>query len=137
MDQKNLRIWEARCTQEEPPKCKAKCPLHVDGRELCRLLAAGQVDKAWAVLCKTMPFPGITARICDGICQKDCLREKVGGGIKVAALEQFCAENAKRTPPVRALPDKGKKIAVFGAFLPGLAAAWDLGKKRIFGHSLL
>ncbi len=129
MDQKNLRTWEARCTQEEPPKCKARCPLHVDGRELCKLLAAGKIDKAWAVLCKTMPFPSITARICNGVCQKDCLREEVGGAIELAALERFCAENATRTPPVRALPAKGKNIAVFGAFLPGLAAAWDLGKK--------
>lgn len=147
MEQKNLRTWEARCIQEEPPKCKASCPLHVDGRELCRLLAAGQTDKAWAVLCKTMPFPSLTARICDGICQKDCLREEVGGGIELAALERFCAENASRTPPVRALPPKGKKIAVFGANLPGLAAAWDLGKKgftvtlfcndKLEGHSTL
>ena len=129
MDQKELRNWEAKCTQEEPPKCKARCPLHVDGREFCRLLAAGQIDKAWAVLCKTMPFPSVTARICGGDCQKDCLREQKGGGIELAALERFTAENAKRTPVIRALPPRGKNIAVFGAHLSGLAAAWDLGKK--------
>lgn len=129
MDQKDLRDWEAKCTQEEPPRCKARCPLHVDGREFCRFLAAGQVDKAWGVLCKTMPFPAVTARICDGDCQGDCLRAQKGGGIELAALERFCAENAKRTPPMRALPPKGKNIAIFGALLPGLAAAWDLGKK--------
>ncbi|WP_421899349.1 pyridine nucleotide-disulfide oxidoreductase/dicluster-binding protein [Maridesulfovibrio sp.] len=129
MDQKNLRDWEAKCTQEEPPKCKARCPLHVDGREFCRLMAAGQIDKAWAVLCKTMPFPSITARICDGDCQNDCLRAQKGGGIELAALERFAAENAKRSPMIRALPPKGKNIAVFGAQLSGLTAAWDLGKK--------
>ncbi|HAS88958.1 MAG TPA: 4Fe-4S ferredoxin [Desulfovibrio sp.] len=129
MDQKNLRDWEAKCTQEEPPKCKARCPLHVDGREFCRLLQAGQIDKAWAVLCRTMPFPSITARICDGDCQNDCLRSQRGGGIELAALERFAAENFKRSPMLRALPPKGKNIAIFGAFLPGLAAAWDLGKK--------
>ncbi len=129
MDQKNLRDWEARCTQEEPPKCKARCPLHVDGREFCRLMADGQVDKAWAVLCKTMPFPSLTARICDGDCQNDCLRSQKGGGIEMAALERFAAENYKRSPMIRALPPRGKNIAVFGAHLSGLAAAWDLGKK--------
>ncbi|TIH12525.1 4Fe-4S ferredoxin [Marinifilum sp. JC120] len=129
MDQKNLRDWEARCTQEEPPKCKARCPLHVDGREFCRLLSAGQIDKAWAVLCKTMPFPSVSARICDGDCQSDCLREQVGGGINLAALERFAAENAKRSPMIRSLPPRGKNIAVFGAHLSGLAAAWDLSKK--------
>ncbi|NDV25943.1 pyridine nucleotide-disulfide oxidoreductase/dicluster-binding protein [Desulfovibrio sp. JC010] len=129
MDQKNLRDWEARCTQEEPPKCKARCPLHVDGREFCRFLQAGQVDKAWAVLCKTMPFPAVTARICGGDCQNDCLRAQRGGGIELASLERFAAENAKRTPIIRALPPKGRNIAVFGAHLSGLTAAWDLGKK--------
>ncbi|CCO22722.1 pyridine nucleotide-disulfide oxidoreductase/dicluster-binding protein [Maridesulfovibrio hydrothermalis] len=129
MDQKDLRKWEARCTQEEPARCKAMCPLHVDGRELCKLIAAGQIDKAWAVLCKTMPFPAVTARVCDGDCQEACLRSKIGGGIELAGLERFCAENAKRTPPMRALPARGKNIAVIGAYLPGLAAAWDLGKK--------
>ncbi|WP_419784304.1 pyridine nucleotide-disulfide oxidoreductase/dicluster-binding protein [Maridesulfovibrio sp.] len=129
MDQKNLRDWEAKCTQEEPPKCKARCPLHVDGREFCRLLTAGKIDKAWAVLCKTMPFPAVTARLCNGDCQKDCLRAEKGGGIELAALERFAAENAKRTPILRSLPPKNKNIAIFGANLSGLTAAWDLGKK--------
>lgn len=129
MDQNSLREWEAKCIQEEPPRCKAACPLHVDGREFCKLIAAGQVDKAWAVLCRTLPFPAITARICNAPCKKSCLREEVGGGIEMAGLERFCAENTKRTPPFRPLPPRGKTVAVLGAFLPGLTAAWDLAKK--------
>ncbi|MBI9112916.1 pyridine nucleotide-disulfide oxidoreductase/dicluster-binding protein [Maridesulfovibrio ferrireducens] len=129
MEQGSLHEWEAKCIQEEPPRCKAACPLHVDGREFCKLLAAGQTDKAWAVLCRTLPFPAITARICDAPCKKACLREEVGGGIEMDSLERFCAENAKRTPPFRPLPSRGKTVAVLGGFLPGLAAAWDLAKK--------
>ena len=129
MEQDSLRTWEAKCIQEEPPKCKAACPLHVNSKDVCKFLASGQIDKAWAVLCKTMPFPAITARICDGPCRTSCLREEVGGGIELNALEKFCAENTKKTPQIRPLPPRNKTIAVLGAFLPGLAAAWDLGKK--------
>ena len=32
MDQKELRDWEAKCIQEEPPACRAGCPLSVDAR---------------------------------------------------------------------------------------------------------
>ncbi|WP_031485078.1 pyridine nucleotide-disulfide oxidoreductase/dicluster-binding protein [Maridesulfovibrio frigidus] len=129
MDQGSLHEIEAKCIQEEPPRCRAACPLHVDGREFCRLLAAGKTDKAWAVLCRTLPLPAITARICDAPCKKACLRDKVGGGIEMNALERFCAENTKRTPPFRPLPARGKTVAILGAFLPGLTAAWDLAKK--------
>ena len=40
MDQKELREWEARCIQEEPPACRAGCPLGVDARAF--VLAMGQ-----------------------------------------------------------------------------------------------
>ncbi len=129
MEQDSLHEWESKCIQEEPPRCKAACPIHVDGREFSKLMAAGQTDKAWAVLCRTLPFPTVTARICDGPCIKSCLREEVGGGIKLNSLERYCAENTKRTPPFRPLPARGKTVAILGAFLPGLTAAWDLAKK--------
>ena len=32
MEQKELREWEYRCIQEQPPECIAACPLHVDAR---------------------------------------------------------------------------------------------------------
>ena len=132
MDQAELRQWEARCIQEEPPRCTAACPLHVDARAVCVHLAAGRpggVDEAWAVLCRTLPLPGLLARICDAPCRSACLRSERGGGLEMAALERFCADNATRTPRLVILPARGKAVAVYGGGLAGLAAAWDLARK--------
>lgn len=129
MDQQALRQWEARCTQEEPPQCQAACPLHVDARGLCTSLADGNVNAAWATLIKTMPIPAITARICQGDCEHACLRTTLGGSINLPALERYCAEHATRTPPLRAVPPKGKRIAILGTGLSALAAAWYLARK--------
>ncbi len=141
MDQAELRMWEARCIQEEPPWCTAACPLHVDARAVCGHLAAGRVDEAWAALCRTLPLPGVLARICDAPCRASCLRAQRGGGLEVGALERFCAEHATRTPRVTALPSRGKTVAVCGAGLAGLAAAWDLARKgctvTLFTHAPL
>ena len=129
MDQSDLHRLEARCIQEEPPGCQTACPLHVNAREVCSHLAEGRVNQAWAVLCRTLPLPGVLARVCDGPCASGCLRSKAGGAVELAALERFCAEHATRTPSVRPLRKRGKMVAVLGAGPAGLSAAWDLAKK--------
>ena len=129
MDQTELRQWEARCTQEEPPRCQAACPLHLDARALCAALAEGRVDAAWAVACRSLPLPGVMARICDAPCKAACLRVGLGGAVELGGLERFLARAATRTPPVRPLPPRGKNVVVLGDGLAGLACAWDLAKK--------
>jgi Fe-S oxidoreductase len=129
MDQAGLRKLEAQCIQEEPPRCMAACPLHVDARKLCLHGANGKWDDAWAVLARTMPLPGVLARICDEPCRQACVRSLRGGSLEMAALERYAAENATRTPKAMALPSKGKHIHVFGGGLAGLSAASDLLRK--------
>ena len=46
MEQKELRDWEAQCIQEEPPACRAGCPLGVDARAFS--LAMARDDMAGA-----------------------------------------------------------------------------------------
>ncbi len=132
MDQKDLRLWEARCIQEEQPRCQAACPLHVDVRALCGHLAEGKADRAWSVLAKTMPLPAILARICDAPCQKACLRTETDGpenGLRIHALERFCAEQTSKPGRILPLPAKNKSAAVLGTGLAGLSAAWELARK--------
>ncbi|WP_272700702.1 pyridine nucleotide-disulfide oxidoreductase/dicluster-binding protein [Desulfovibrio sp. Fe33] len=129
MEQAELRQWEHRCIQEESPQCAAACPLHVDARECCSLLAARRIDKAWAVLAKTMPLPGVLARICDGPCKTACLRKDVGGAIEMESLERFLATSAKPSKPPRPLPRNGKSVAVIGGGMTGLCAAWEIARK--------
>ena len=129
MDQKELRAWEGKCIQEETVQCAAACPLHVDARTFCSLMGDRRVDKAWAVLARTLPLPGVLARLCDGPCKSACVRKDAGGAIEVDALERFCASAAAPVPPPRPLPSRHKSVAVLGADLAGLCAAWEMARR--------
>ncbi|SOB58010.1 putative Fe-S oxidoreductase [Pseudodesulfovibrio profundus] len=129
MDQAELREWERKCIQEEVPRCTAACPLHVDVKQFCALMAQRRFDKAWQILAKTLPLPGVLARICDGPCKEACVRTEVGGAIQVESLERACAELGAPVSPPKPLPSKHKKVAVFGGGLTGLSAAWELARR--------
>ena len=131
MEQAELRSWEARCTQEEPPRCRAACPLHVDVREFCTRMAYGKVDQAWATLCRSLPLPSVMARICDAPCKNACLRGEASGAVEVGALERACADGASRTPVLPVPPSKGRTATVFGGDMAALAAVWDLSRKGV------
>ncbi len=129
MEQNELRAYEARCTQEEMPRCRARCPLHLDVRAFTGLMRDGNPSAARAVLERHLPVPDILCRICDHPCQDVGLRKDLGGAIRVGALERACVE---QTPPTgRGLlrSPRDRQTAVLGAGLAGLAAAWDLAGK--------
>ncbi len=132
MDQTRLREFEARCIQEEPPACQTACPLHVDARGLARLLAEGKENEARKLLDRLMPLSGLLGLLCEGPCMGPCRRSEIDAGVNLPLLERWCVGAAKAAKPM-ALPATGKNIAVVGAGLSGLVAAWELGKK---GHAV-
>ena len=129
MDQQALRDLERRCVQEEPPPCRAACPLHVDVRAFVACMADNQWDRARAVLHKTMPLPGILGRICDAPCRRACNRRDRGGAIAMADLERACIRRGSGTRRVMPLPGKNQQVAVVNSGLCSLTAAWDLARK--------
>ncbi len=133
MDQTSLRDWESRCIQEEPPRCQAACPLHVDARAFLGHAAQGRWREARGVLERTMPLPGVLARLCEAPCQAACLRREAGGTIAVGALERACAALSAPAADPRPLPGRGLRAAVLGGGLAALTVAWDLAKK---GHAV-
>jgi Fe-S oxidoreductase len=76
-----------------------------------------------------MPFPGILGRICDHPCEERCKRGPLGGPIAIGSLERHCVEKFDGKKRVQPLPRKNHRIAVLGAGLAGVTAAWDLLKK--------
>ncbi len=129
MDQTELRQWEQRCIQEEPPECTAACPLHVDVRALNGHLREGRWNDGWHVLARTMPLAGILGRICDAPCETRCKRNAAGGAIRIGALERACVKLADGGYRVVPLPATRKDIAVLGSGLSSLTVAWDLVRK--------
>jgi Fe-S oxidoreductase len=129
MEQKELRDWEAKCIQEEPPACRAGCPLNVDARAFTRTMAKDDVNGARAVLEKSMPLTGITARLCEAPCEKHCIRGPLGGPIAVGLLERATVRLAPVRGRILRLPARPRTVRIVGGGPSSLAAAFDLAKK--------
>ncbi len=120
---------EARCIQEEAPRCQAACPARVDVRGLCAALAGGNPDEALRILRKSVPFPEILCRICDEPCRPTCLRGERGDQVRIRMLERAAVEFGREAPSRRPMVRKKQRILVAGGGLAGLTAAKELGRK--------
>lgn len=129
MNQDDLRQFERRCTQDSPPRCQARCPLHVDVRGFVAEMRRGQYQAARTILERQLPLPAILGRVCDHPCEDDCLRRDLGGPIAVGDLERHCFEKAAQGAKGLPRPKKAKKVAVLGAGPAALTVAWDLAGK--------
>ncbi|MBB5142062.1 pyridine nucleotide-disulfide oxidoreductase/dicluster-binding protein [Desulfovibrio intestinalis] len=129
MDQKRLHEIEARCTQESPPRCREACPFDLDVRTFMARMAEGKPGEARKLMERHLPLPGIMARICDAPCENVCLRRDLGGSVAMHGLELACMLAVGPQGRPLPLPPKRFSIAVMGAGLAGLAAAWDLSRK--------
>jgi Fe-S oxidoreductase len=136
MQKEELQRWENKCIQEEPPECAATCPIHVDARLFAKEMARGDLEAAFRVLSRTMPFPCILGRICDHPCELGCKRGELDEPIAIGLLERHCLANTSAKTRVQPLPRRNQRIAVMGSGFAGLCAAWDLLKKG-FGVVIL
>jgi NADPH-dependent glutamate synthase beta subunit-like oxidoreductase len=136
MQKEELQQWENKCIQEEPPECTATCPIHVDARLFAKEMARGDLEAAFRVLSKTMPFPGILGRICDHPCELGCKRGELDEPIAIGLLERHCLAKTSAKTRVQLLARRSQRIAVLGSGFAGLCAAWDLLKKG-FGVVIL
>lgn len=129
MEKTTLLGYEWKCVQEEPPRCQAACPLHLDGRGLCAAVAKGKFDEGRKIIEKNLPLPGILARICDAPCRKECLRKEAGGAVVLGAIERFCMESGPLRRSSLLVPKNGRSVAVLGGGVSSLTAALDGAKK--------
>lgn len=132
MDQKELRELENRCIQECAPWCTARCPVHVDVRAMNAAIAGGDFDRGANVLRSKVPFPGVISYICDHPCEDVCRRSAVDEALSIRDLERAAMGHSSILKvDVKVLSSTGKQIAIIGAGLSGLTAAFELARK---GH---
>lgn len=129
VDQEYLRRAESRCTQESPPRCRRDCPLDLDVRAFLAHAARGEWSAARKLLERHLPLPELFCRLCDRPCEEGCARRDLGGSLDVRGLEIFCLEALGPQSKPLPMPRKAKQLAVMGAGLAGLVAAWDLAAK--------
>lgn len=128
-DQKGMHALEARCTQENPPRCQVACPFNLDVRGMLTLLAEGREREARRLVQRSLPLPGIVSRICDHPCESSCLRAELGGALAVADIERWLVLTLPA--PAAGFPQRAKsqRMAILGAGLAGLVCAFDLAGK--------
>ena len=89
----------------------------------------GDFAGGFAVLARSIPFPGIISRICDHPCEAACRRSEAGDVVKIRALEQACTGYAYKSTAPLVFSKKQTRVAVVGAGLSGLTAAVELAIK--------
>lgn len=130
LSQDKLKELESKCIQEEDPWCNALCPIHIDARQLCKLVAKGNFTEGRKIYEKKVVFPNIVSRICEEKCKSQCKRKELGNSINIRQLELACMNYGKEVKPrVLLKPKKKEKVIIFGTSLSGLSCALELKNK--------
>jgi len=125
MNQLELRQNESRCTQEQPPKCTAKCPVHVAVKHMIQAIKNDDLNTALKIYQKSVPFPEIISRICDAPCLSACVRNDIDESVRINALEKYLMTHISTTASSKIIlpPDKSKHIGIIGSGLSSLTVA--------------
>jgi len=132
-DKASLRALESLCTAEEPPRCTAECPIHLDARGMMADVASGNLPAARQKIEKATAFAYILAERCSSPCREKCILaglEGEGEGIDTSLVESYVLAHSdkaiKKSLPMMA---KKKSAVVFGDSLFSLACAAELAQK--------
>jgi NADPH-dependent glutamate synthase beta subunit-like oxidoreductase len=124
------------------PPCQGSCPSGEDIRgwlNIVRGIEKPPGDMPWqeyafSRVADANPFPSIMGRVCPAPCEDGCNRNEVEDHVGINSVEQFIGDYAlehqlKLHP---AGEDSGKKVAIIGSGVAGLACAYQL---RRMGHA--
>jgi NADPH-dependent glutamate synthase beta subunit-like oxidoreductase len=125
------------------PPCQGSCPSGEDIRGWLQIVRgiekppAGMSWQEYAFRRSTdaNPFPAIMGRVCPAPCQEGCNRNEVEDFVGINSVEQFIGDHALTARLAFAGPERetGKKVAIIGGGVAGLAAAYQL---RRLGHGV-
>jgi len=125
------------------PPCQGSCPSGEDIRGWLSIIRgtekpAGDTDKfeyAFYRSTDANPFPAIMGRVCPAPCQEGCNRNEVEDFVGINSVEQYIGDNAreKGLKFENTATDTGKKIAIIGGGVGGLACAYQLRRQ---GHAV-
>ena len=111
------------------PVCQRVCPAHLQIPAVIRLVAAGKLDDAIALVKEHIALPGVVGRLCRAICENGCRRGKFDGSVSIRMIEQHVADidlAADRRYVPECAAASGKRVAIVGSGPTGLAAAFYL-----------
>lgn len=124
--------------------CRAACPAGTDARAFVAAISEERYLDAYRIARASNPFASVCARVCPAPCESACVRGNLDAPVAIRALERFVCEqygpesvqgpdlslalsSARRGEP------NGRRVAIAGAGVCGLAAAHDLA---LLGYSV-
>ncbi|MDQ1257734.1 MAG: 2Fe-2S ferredoxin-type protein [Candidatus Hydrogenedentes bacterium] len=107
--------------------CTRICPASLDIPRMLRRIASGDVDGAARIAKRDLIFPATLGYLCTAPCEKGCRRGVYDEPIAIRRSHREVAERALRDGIACDEPaaPSGKRVAVVGTGLAGLAAAWE------------
>ena len=121
------RIMREYTTEDCTTPCQRACPAGIDICQYIHQISLGNNAEAVQVIKERNPFPTVIGRICPRPCEDECRRQFVDEPVAINFLKRYAADfeqtQDKRILPYKA-PDTDKKIAVIGAGVQGLSAAF-------------
>lgn len=115
--------------------CRTACPAGTDIPGYLEAVYHGRHAEAYAINLRDNVFPGILGRVCARPCEDACRHGRAGNGEPVAiCFSKRSAADLMEQAPVVLEPlfaPSGRKVAVIGSGVAGLAVARDLA---LFGH---
>ena len=109
--------------------CRIACPANMDIPLMNRHLAGGMEDEALSVVMKDIAFPSVLGRICPAPCEGACHRKEHDSAVSVCALKRFAGDTGDIS--IAAQPEREGRVAIIGAGIAGLSAAFYLRVKGI------
>ncbi|UCC55232.1 MAG: NAD(P)-binding protein [Gammaproteobacteria bacterium] len=123
------------------PPCQGSCPSGEDIRgwlQIVRGIEKPPADVPWQEYAfrrstDANPFPSMMGRVCPAPCQEGCNRNEVEDFVGINSVEQFIGDHALQEGLKFEKPEheSGKKIAIVGGGVAGMAAAYQLRRR---GH---
>lgn len=140
--------FSAACRNGQDAPCQGACPYGLDVRGFLQKVRRGGIRGAYNILMDQLLFPETLCSICGHACRDACAYETGGAFIDLPSIEKAVIENAPKKGATKfRVPPKEEKIAVIGAGLSGVTAAYSMSsvgysvtifeKKDLAGGSLV
>lgn len=118
--------------------CRSACPAGTNVPAYLEAIAGGDFDKAYRINLRDNIFPAVLGFACTRPCEKACRHGQDGNGDPVAICfsKRSAADFMRHDKPVvleQLFPATGKKVAIIGSGVSGLAAARELAR---LGHGV-
>ena len=103
--------------------CEHSCPAGIATQERYNMLRQGQFDSGISLVLEKNPFPAsVCGSICPNFCMQACTRASIDEAIQIKSLGMLAKSSVLAKPQ----KSNGKSIAIIGAGVAGLTAAWRL-----------